>query len=92
MPCLLVLLALIAPRVVAVVLWLFSPTFYDPAFTGRGLLLIAGIVLLPFTTLAYAWVLHAGWALGSAGSLVLLVIAVLADLSSLAGSRRRSTA
>jgi hypothetical protein len=88
MPCLLVLLALVAPRVVAVVLWLFT-TFLEPAFAGRALLLVAGIVFLPFTTLAYAWIVRSGSGFENAGSLVLIVLAVLADLSSLAGSRRR---
>jgi hypothetical protein len=87
-PCLFGLLALLAPRVVSVVLWLFT-TFFERAFAGRTLLLLAGVVLLPFTTLAYAWRVNVEGGIESTLSIVVLVVAAIVDLSSLAGGRRR---
>ena len=88
MPCLLVLLALIAPRVVSIVLWIFRRSFFDRAFAGKDLMLIAGIVLLPFTTLAYAWAVNTEGGVHSTFFLVVVVIAAIADLSALEGGRR----
>jgi hypothetical protein len=87
MPCLLVLLAVIAPRVVAVLLWFFT-NFFVAAFTGRLLFLILGVVLLPFTTLAYAWAYNSEQGVNSPFFLIVMVIAVIADLGGLVGSRR----
>ena len=87
MPCLLVLLALIAPRVVSVVLWFFT-RWFDPAFSGRWILLLLGVMFLPFTTLAYAWAVNAEGGVHSTFFLVVIVVAVLADLSSLESGRR----
>ena len=86
MPCLLVLLAVLAPRVVSVLLYLFTG-FFDAAFSGRLLLLI-GVIALPFTTLAYAWMINSYGAIGNTTSIVVLVIAVIVDLSSLQGGSR----
>ncbi len=88
MPCLLVVLVLIAPRVVSVVLWLFT-TFFARAFGDNILLLALGIAILPFTTLAFAWMVNAEGGIHSTFSIVVMVIAVLADLSALGSSRRR---
>ncbi len=87
MPCLVVLLALIAPRVVIVVLWLFT-TWLGRAFGGNPLLLLLGTVLMPFTTLAYAWAVNAEGGVHSTLSVVVMIVAVLGDLSSLEGGRR----
>ena len=86
MPCLVVLLAVLAPRVTAVVLWLFT-TFFQRAFAARPILLLLGVVFLPFTTLAYAWVINANGAVEGTW-LVVLIIAVILDISSLEGGRR----
>jgi hypothetical protein len=86
MPCLVVLLAVLAPRVTAVVLWLFT-TFFERAFVGRGILLLLGVIFLPFTTLAYAWIVNANGAVEGTW-LVLMIVAVILDLSSLEGGRR----
>jgi hypothetical protein len=87
MPLLLLLLAVFAPRVVSVILWLFT-AFFARAFGANLLLLVLGIVFLPFTTLAYAWAVNAEGGVRGTFFLVLMVVAVLADLSSLAGGRR----
>lgn len=82
MPCLLAILALFTPRVVIVLVFLFSTYLGDAYDTVIWPLL--GFIFLPLTTLAYAF------GINSAGSiegiyLVLVVIAVLIDLGSLGG-------
>jgi hypothetical protein len=52
MPCLVILLALISPRLALVCTWLFSDLLSD-AFDSWVLPLL-GFFLLPWTTLAYA--------------------------------------
>jgi hypothetical protein len=86
MGCLLALLALISPRLTLVFLWLFSDVLsnaYD-----SWLLPLAGFFLLPWTTLAYAWM----WAIGtnevSGFEVFLVILAFVVDLSSYAGGRR----
>jgi hypothetical protein len=87
MPCLLVLLAVVAPRVVSAILWFFT-TFFHAAFGARPLLLLLGVIFLPFTTLVYAWAVNVEGGVHSTMFLVLIVIAVLGDLSAFAGGRR----
>ena len=59
MACLLALFALISPRLALIVVWLFSDWLSD-AFDS-WLLPVLGFFLLPWTTLAYAWM----WASGT---------------------------
>jgi hypothetical protein len=87
MPCLVAFLALLAPRVTSVVLWVFTD-FFSRAFHDKVLLLILGIVLMPFTTLAYAWAINAHGAVDGI-FVVVMILAVIADLSALSTSRRR---
>lgn len=89
MPCLLVVLALFFPRLIIAILALFTD------YMGRAyetlLWPVLGFVFMPFTTLAYAW------AVNSHGSveglyLVVVIVAVLADIGSWGGGgavRRR---
>lgn len=82
MPCLIALLALLAPRVVIVLLVIFSDWIGQAYQTTLWPLL--GFFLMPYTVLAYALAIH------QAGSvtgiyLVLVIIAVLFDLGSLGG-------
>jgi hypothetical protein len=86
-PCLLLLLAVLAPRIVAVALWLFT-TFFQAAFAGRLWLLVVGVLLLPLTTLAYAWAYNVEGGVRSTFHLVVLIVAAIVDLGGLAGSRR----
>jgi hypothetical protein len=58
-PCLVVLLALVSPRLALVAVWLFSDVLSD-AF-GSWLVPLLGFFLLPWTTLAYAGM----WASGT---------------------------
>jgi len=84
--CLIVLLAMIGPRVALLFTWIFTE-FVDRAYDGF-LLPALGFVFLPWTTLAYALV-YDGQNVSAIGW-VFVGFAVLADLSSHAGSARKS--
>ncbi len=77
MPCLLALLALITPRLVVALLWLFTFWFRGIA----GLWLILGFIFLPTTLLWYTAVQH--WFAGqwTLWPVVGLVIALAIDVS-----------
>jgi hypothetical protein len=88
MPCLLLILFLAFPRIALVLLFLFS-NYLQRAYHGL-LLPLVGFLFLPLTTLAYAWMANTGRP--TAGiNLIILIIAVVIDLSSLgSGAYRRS--
>lgn len=85
MPCLIVLLAAFFPRLAIVLIWLFSD-WLDSAY-DTAIWPILGFIFMPFTTLAYALAINAH---GSVQGLylVIVVIAVLLDLSSVGGGYR----
>lgn len=89
MGCLLVLLALVTPRFVLLVMWLFS-NYLNQAFTSGwwGLL---GFVFLPTTSIAYAIAQNefttADGGLEAAG-IIVIVVGVALDLGLLGGSGR----
>lgn len=87
MPCLLVLGALIAPRFVVVVLWLFTHWFRGVFSTS--LMILLGLIFLPTTLLWYTAVQH--WFSGqwTFWPIVGMVIALSIDLSPAGGRRRR---
>ena len=86
MPCLAALIALIAPRLVIVVLWFFTSWFVG-MFTSI-LWPILGLVFLPTTLLWYSAVQH--WFAGewSVWPVVGIVLALMIDLSPASGKRR----
>ena len=85
MPCLLLLLVLLFPRIAIAVLFLFT-TYLDTAF-HNVLILILGFIFLPLTTLLYAWMIHSG--LPTVGvNLLWLLIAALIDLGAVGGGVR----
>lgn len=87
MSCLLGLIALIAPRLVIFLLWLFSGWF-----TGvfpSALWPILGFVFLPTTLLWYTAVHHWMGGMWTAIPVVGLVLALLIDLSPTRARRRR---
>lgn len=89
MPCLLVLLVLLFPRVVLVLMFLFS-TYLQRAYHGLIIPLI-GFIFLPLTTLAYAWLTNTHQPIEGI-NLIIMVIAVIIDLGGLGGGewhRRR---
>jgi len=84
--CLLALLALISPRLVLFILWIFSDVL-SRAFSS-WILPLLGFFLLPWTTLAYA----AFWDWGPGHHVTgfewfFVILAFLIDLSSYAGGR-----
>jgi hypothetical protein len=89
MPCLLLLVILLFPRVTLVLMWLFS-TYLQRAFHGDLMLPILGFLFLPLTTIVYAWELNSG--MPTAGiNLVWLLIAVIIDLGGLGGGAHRQS-
>ena len=93
MPCLLVIAILAAPRVVLVLMFLFSQ-YLERAYHGL-LVPLLGFIFLPITTIVYAWIVNSG-GLANGGisgiNLILIVIAVVIDLGGWSGGeyhRRR---
>ena len=84
MPCLLAIIVLAFPRVVLVLMWLFS-TVLDRAYHGL-LIPILGFIFLPITTIVYAWMVTSGLRIEGI-NLVILIIAVLLDAGSHGGAR-----
>jgi hypothetical protein len=88
MPCLLLFVILLFPRIALLLIW-FSSTYLQRAFHGELLLPILGFIFLPLTTLVYAWELNSG--MPTAGiNLLWLLLAVIIDLGGLGGGARRS--
>ncbi len=86
MPCVFTVLALAAPRLTIVILWLFTYWFHG---IFRGLLVpILGFIFLPTTLLWYTAVQH--WFGGHWGlwPIVGIVVALWIDVSPLRGRRR----
>jgi hypothetical protein len=87
MGCLFVLLAGFAPRIAAVLFWIFRPQRWDLAFDGSWIWPVLGILFLPVTTII--WVLVAPG--GVAGfDYLWLGIAVFIDVGSTARTAQRS--
>jgi hypothetical protein len=89
MPCLILIIILGFPRVAFALLWLFS-TYMQRAFHGGLLLPILGFIILPLTTIVYAWEINSG--MPTAGiNLLWLLIAVIIDLGGLGGGAHRQS-
>jgi hypothetical protein len=89
MPCLIAVIALAFPRVLLVLMFLFS-NYLGRAYHGY-LLPILGFLFLPVTTIVYAWIVNNHEPVAGV-YLVALVVAVLIDAGSWGGggySRRR---
>jgi hypothetical protein len=84
MPCCAVLLILfLGPRVAIAALAVFT-NYLGRAFGGEFLLPFVGWLLLPWTTLAYAWAINSRGEVAGLHAIV-LVVAVLADLGIIGG-------
>jgi hypothetical protein len=84
MPLLLGCFAVIFPRLVLFLVWLLGGSWLERAISNV-LVLILGFVLMPLTTLAYAYAFHS-WSAGGQLTLVgwgIVALAVLIDLGSL---------
>ena len=89
MPCLLVVLVLAFPRVILLLMFLFS-TYLQRAYAGLIIPLL-GFLFLPLTTIVYAWLMNSHMPLEGV-NVVILIIAVLLDVGGLGGGEwhRRS--
>lgn len=86
MPCLVGLLALIAPRLTIILMVIFSD-YIGTAFGGKVLWPILGFLFMPLTLIAYAFGINANGSI-SGVYLVLVIFAVLLDLGIIGGSAR----
>jgi len=88
-PCFLLLLILLSPRVALVLMWIFS-TYLQRAFHGGLLLPLLGFIFLPLTTIVYAWELNSRMPMAGV-NLLWLLIAVIVDLGGLGGGAHRQS-
>jgi hypothetical protein len=89
MPCFLLFIVLLFPRVTLLLLWLFS-TYLQRAFGGGLLVPVLGFFFLPLTTLVYAW--ESNNHMPTTGiNLIWLLIAVVIDLGGLGGGAHRQS-
>jgi len=79
MPCLLLIVVMMFPRLILFLMWLFSNVL-QRAYHGM-LIPLLGFIFLPITTIVYAWMVTNGMPLAGF-NVVLLVIAVLLDAGS----------
>ena len=86
MCCLLILLALVGPRLVLFLLWLFT-NYLGRAF-DTFIVPFLGFLLLPWTTIAYA-VAQNEFGGPSGIGLLLIVLGLLADIGVIGGARQR---
>jgi len=88
MGCFVLLFALISPRLAIIATWLFSDVLertYD-----SWLVPVIGFFILPWTTLAWAWMYDSGPGLRVDGlEWIVVGVAVLCDLGSLFGGASR---
>jgi hypothetical protein len=89
-PCFLVVLALIAPRIVIAVLWFFT-TWFRGMFDSI-LWPIVGFIFLPTTLLWYSAVQHWFGGEWTLWPIVGLVIALMIDVSPAGGRRKKASA
>jgi hypothetical protein len=89
MPCLVVILLLVFPRIALVLMFLFS-NYLQRAYHGL-LLPLLGFLFLPLTTIAYAWMVNTARPIAGI-NLFILIIAVVIDVGGLGGGEhhRRS--
>jgi hypothetical protein len=85
MPCLVALLALIAPRIAIILVVIFSD------YIGRAyetvIWPLLGFFFMPLTTLAYAWAINTNGS-ASGGYLFVVILAALVDLGLIGGGAR----
>lgn len=85
MPCLLALIGFFFPRVVMVLLYLFTD-YMGRAF-HTALWPILGFFFAPFTTLAYAWAINSQGGVQGLG-LAAVILGVLLDIGVIGGGGR----
>jgi hypothetical protein len=86
--CILVLLTVLTPRVVLVLMFLFS-NYLGRAYHGVFIPLL-GFFFLPLTTIAYAWIVNSHHSVEGL-YIVLLIVTVVIDLGGLGGGHYSRT-
>jgi len=86
-PCLVVLIAAIFPRIALALVWLFS-NYLGSAYQ-TVLWPVLGFLFMPLTTLAYAWAINSHGNVSGFPFFVVLV-AALVDLGAVGGGHRAS--
>ena len=90
MPCFLLFIVLLFPRVTLLLLWLFSTYLQQRVPRWFGYCRCLGFFFLPLTTLVYAWEYNNG--MPTTGiNLIWLLIAVIVDLGGLGGGAHRQS-
>lgn len=87
MCCPILLLFLLGPRIVLALLFFLS-NYITRAYHGL-LLPLLGFIFLPWTTLAYAWIVNTGHHVDGL-YLILIVVTVVVDLGAHGGGYRHS--
>lgn len=85
MPCLLALVVLAFPRIVLILMWLFSNVL-NRAYHNMIVPLL-GFIFLPITTIVYAWLVTNHMPIEGL-NLVILIVAVVLDAGSHGGGMR----
>ena len=89
MPCLLVLVILLFPRVILVLMFALS-NYLQRAYDNL-LIPLLGFIFLPLTTIVYAWLVNSHMPIEGL-NLIYLIVAVIIDVGGLGGGdyhRRR---
>lgn len=84
MGCLYLILALISPRLLLAILWLFSP-HVNKAF-DFWLWPLLGLIFMPWLTLALVWAYNTGF---GPLQIAAIVVGVILDLGSNSGAERQ---
>jgi len=82
MPCLLLVIVLLFPRITLLLLFLFS-NYLEHAYYGLILPLL-GFIFVPLTTLAYAWMVNTAQPIAGI-NLLILILTILLDLGGIGG-------
>ncbi len=86
MPCCLIIAVLAFPRIVLVCMFLFSH-YLERAYHGL-ILPILGFILLPLTTITYAWLVNTHRPIEGV-NLLILIVAVVVDAGGIGGGAFR---
>ena len=86
MPCILLLVVLLFPRVVLVLMWIFT-NYLQRAFHGGLLVPLLGFIFLPLTTIVYTWEVNNGFPIAGI-NLLWIIVAVIIDLGGWGGGYR----
>lgn len=87
MPCILVVIALLFPRLLIVVLWLLTDWF--TGVFDSVLVPILGFIFLPISTLWYSVVVNQYGGQWTTLNIILMVLAVILDLGSWGGGYKK---